>query len=75
MKQYALLRILIACFFLYVAWPSVHSNPTQLSSFFWGTWLVFLLLFIGSNFAALLKMTNPPIMEQEAKREFQTGKN
>ncbi|MDL4840676.1 hypothetical protein [Aquibacillus rhizosphaerae] len=75
MKQYALLRILLACFFLYIAWPSIRGEISYLSSIFWGAWLVFFLLVLGSNFATLLKMTRPPVMEQESDKQFQLGKN
>ncbi|MDC3412646.1 hypothetical protein NC797_05675 [Aquibacillus sp. 3ASR75-11] len=75
MKQYALLRILLAGFFLYVAWPSINGQMTQLSSIFWAGWLVFLLLVVGANFATLLKMTKPPVMEQEKKQPVQVGNN
>ena len=75
MKQYALLRILLACFFLYIAWPSIHGEGSLLASVFWAGWLVFFLLVVGSNLATLLKMTNPPVMEQERKKHYQLGKN
>ncbi|WP_138415325.1 hypothetical protein [Aquibacillus sediminis] len=75
MKQYALLRILLACLCLYIAWPNIHGEPSQLASMFWAGWLAFFLLVVGANFATLLKMTRPPVMEQESKKQYQTGKN
>ncbi|WP_226036429.1 hypothetical protein [Aquibacillus saliphilus] len=75
MKQYALLRILLACFLLYIAWPSIHGEVVQLSSLFWAGWLFFFLLVVGSNLATLLRMTKPPVMEQDTSRQYQLEKN
>lgn len=75
MRNYCILRLLLAGFFLYVAWPMIPSAATQLEQFFWGSWLVFLFLVIGANFATLLQMTNPPSMEQEFVEERQRGQH
>ncbi|MRH42864.1 hypothetical protein GH741_09215 [Aquibacillus halophilus] len=75
MKQYALLRLLIACFFLYIAWPSIHGEVVQMASVFWAGWLAFFLLVVGSNLATLFKMTKPPVMEQERGRQHLYEKN
>lgn len=75
MRHYAILRLLLACFFLYIAWPLIPQANTQLESIFWGAWLVFLVLVIGANFATLLQMTNPPAMEQNRSRERQALKH
>lgn len=72
MRHYAILRLLLACFLLYFAWPLIPEASSQLENIFWGAWLVFFLLVVGANFATLLRMTNPPIMEQERVRERQT---
>ncbi|MFD1038117.1 hypothetical protein ACFQ3N_06795 [Virgibacillus byunsanensis] len=72
MRHYAILRILLAGFFLYFAWPIIPEAVTQIEFIFWGGWLAFFLLVIGSNFATLLQMTSPPVMEQERTRERQT---
>ncbi|WP_188453418.1 hypothetical protein [Virgibacillus oceani] len=74
MRHYAILRLLLACFFLYFAWPLIPEAATELEMFFWGAWLVFFLLVAGSNFATLLRMTNPPVMEQERSNHRQTLK-
>lgn len=65
MRTNTILRLLLACFFLYVAWPMIPQISSKLEYIFWGCWLLFALLFIGANLAALLKISRPPIMEQE----------
>jgi len=69
MKHYAILRLLLAAFFLYFAWPLIPEATSQLEMLFWGFWLVFFLLVVGANFATLLQITKPPVMEQEELRE------
>lgn len=64
MRHYAVLRLLLAGFFLYFAWPVIPLASTNLEKTFWGTWLAFLVLVIGGNLATLLQLTDPPIMEQ-----------
>lgn len=71
MKNYAILRLLLAGFFLYVAWPYFPHAVTTLEQVFWGSWLVFLMLVIGANLATLLQMTGPPVMEQEELKKRQ----
>ncbi|MFC4022546.1 hypothetical protein ACFOUV_01780 [Oceanobacillus longus] len=65
MRHYAILRLLLASFFLYIAWPVIPYITTNVELIFWGGWLLFLLLVVGANFATLLQMTRPPVMEQE----------
>lgn len=69
MRHYAILRLLLAGFFLYFAWPLIPEASTQLEILFWFTWLGFLLLVVGANLATLMQMTEPPVMEQEYTRE------
>ncbi|WP_174614035.1 hypothetical protein [Virgibacillus ihumii] len=73
MRNYAILRLLLAGFLLYFAWPLIPGAETQLEAIFWGSWLVFLLLTIGSNFATLLQMTSPPAMEQRKMKQRQNA--
>lgn len=75
MRHYAILRILLAGLFLYFAWPHIPQATSQLEMLFWGAWLVLFLLVVGSNFATLLQMTNPPVMEQERERVRKTHKH
>ncbi|GAB3791920.1 hypothetical protein [Virgibacillus kimchii] len=75
MRHYAILRIMLALFFLYFAWPAIPYATTIMEHIFWAGWLLFFLLVIGANFATLLQMTKPPIMEQEELRERQTAEN
>lgn len=70
MRHYATLRLLLAGFFLYIAWPLIPGATSNLELMFWGGWLFFLLLIVGANFATLLQMTRPPVMEQ---KELQRG--
>ncbi|OZU89730.1 hypothetical protein CIL03_00895 [Virgibacillus indicus] len=65
MRHYAILRLLLAGFLLYFAWPAIPYAATSLELLFWGGWLLFFLLVIGANFSTLLRMTKPPVMEQE----------
>lgn len=73
MRNYAILRLLLAGFLLYFAWPLIPGAVTQLEAVFWGTWLLFLLLTVGSNLATLLQITNPPVMEQEKAQQRQNA--
>lgn len=71
LRHYAVLRILLASFLLYIAWPQIPLASSQLANLFWGVWLLLLILVIGSNLSTLLQMTRPPILEQE--RELERG--
>ncbi|MBM7597710.1 hypothetical protein JOC34_000067 [Virgibacillus halotolerans] len=72
MRHYAILRLLLASFFLYFAWPMIPQATTPVAATFWGVWILFFLLVVGANLATLLQMTRPPVMEQERKRRRQT---
>ncbi|WP_010099158.1 hypothetical protein [Ornithinibacillus scapharcae] len=72
MRHYAFLRLLLAGFFLYFAWPLIPQASSRLEFIFWGAWLAFLIIVIGANLATLLKMSDPPIMEQELDKIRQT---
>lgn len=65
MRHYTILRLLLASFLLYFAWPYIPEATTQIEKLFWGGWLVFLLLVVGGNLATVLRLSNPPVMEQE----------
>ncbi|GAA0426014.1 MAG: hypothetical protein ACQEWU_05680 [Bacillota bacterium] len=71
-RHYAVLRLLLAGFFLYMAWPSIPYAVTPIELAFWGGWLIFFLLIVGANIASLLQMIQPPIMEQQKERQRQT---
>ncbi|HLR02439.1 MAG TPA: hypothetical protein VK111_06845 [Virgibacillus sp.] len=68
MKQYAVLRLLFAGFLLYIAWPYIPEMSGHLETAFWGIWLGLFFLFVCGNSATLLKITYPPVMEQERQR-------
>lgn len=72
MRHYAILRLLLAFFFLYFAWPLIPQANSQLEFIFWGIWLLFFMLVIGANFATLLRMTPPPVMEQKEVQRRRT---
>lgn len=74
MRQYAILRLLLAGFFLYFAWPIIPYATTQMEIIFWGMWLGFFMLVVGANFATLLQMTSPPVMEQKRDKQRETLK-
>lgn len=67
MRQYAILRLLLAVFFLYLAWPIIPDATSGLAMLFWGMWLLFFLLVVGANVSTILQMTDPPVMEQDHK--------
>ncbi|HLS08239.1 hypothetical protein [Lentibacillus sp.] len=71
MQHYAILRLLSSGFFLYIAWPVIPTAVTPEAVLFWGAWLGFLILVVGANFATLLQMTEPPVMEQDRTRSRQ----
>lgn len=72
MRYYPLLRLLLAALLLYIAWPLIPLAVSQLEMIFWGVWILFFLLVVGANFATLLQMTAPPVMEQEKVLERKT---
>lgn len=72
MRHYPILRLLLAGLLLYIAWPLIPLAASQLEMAFWGIWLVFLVLVVGANFATLLQITDPPVMEQEKVLERRT---
>lgn len=72
MKNYAVLRLLLAGLLIYFAWPLIPLATTNLEKLFWGVWLLFFVLVIGANFSTLLQMTSPPVMEQQKERIRQT---
>ncbi|RYG74904.1 hypothetical protein EU245_01615 [Lentibacillus lipolyticus] len=73
MRHYTILRLLLAGFFLYMAWPVIPEAVTAEATLFWGLWLGFFLLVAGSNLAALLQMVSPPVMEQENAKRRQSA--
>ena len=74
MRLYTGLRLAFAMFLLYVAWPFIPAASTSLAKLFWIAWLTFFMLVIGGNFATLLRMSAPPVMEQEhSDRQYERG--
>jgi len=74
MRHYTVLRLLLASFLLYFAWPYIPEAVTQIERLFWGAWLGFLLLVVGGNLATLLQIAHPPAMEQKINRSDITQK-
>jgi len=72
LKNYPILRILLAAVMIYFAWPLIPLASTALELTFWGLWLFFFLLIIGANLANLLQMIPPPVIEQEYKKVKQS---
>jgi len=78
MRQNALLRLLLSCFLLYMAWPSVQVQGGTLASYFWLAWLVFFLLVAGSNLATVMKIPASVSLNsspESEKKQFSLGKN
>jgi hypothetical protein len=72
MRHYAILRLLLAGLLLYIAWPLIPLAVSQLEMVYWGIWISFFVLVVGANFATLLQITDPPVMEQKKELERQT---
>lgn len=78
MRQNALLRLLLACFLLYIALPYFHIQGGSLQSIFSISWMAFFLLVAGANLAILLKLPaklqlTEEVEEKEKRISF--GKN
>jgi len=73
MRNYTILRLLLAGFLLYVAWPYFPNAIGMVEKLFWGGWIVFALLVIGANLATLLQLVKPPVMEQKKEKVRQIG--
>lgn len=75
MRMYTVLRILFALFLLYVAWPFIPLATTEAAKLFWLVWLFLFVLVVGGNLATLLRLSDPPVMEQDAQlvQERQTN--
>lgn len=69
MQNYAILRLLLAAFLLYFAWPYIPEAAGQVQKIFWGTWLSFLLLVVGGNLATLLQISLPRTMGESDQVE------
>lgn len=65
MRLYTVLRLVFAAFLLYVAWPFIPVASTSLAKTFWFAWLLFFTFVVGGNLATYLRMTTPPVIEQE----------
>ncbi|MCZ0703197.1 membrane protein CcdC involved in cytochrome C biogenesis [Natronobacillus azotifigens] len=74
-KQYALLKLLLALFLLYVAFPMIGSTTVQLVNLFWLVWFLFFLLIIGANLAVLLNIQTQPNEKYVVKKQMQRMKN
>lgn len=73
MRQYTVLRLLLAGFLFYIAWPYITLGTTLIEKVFWISWLSFLLLVVGSNFATMLQLSRPPVMEQDVQKKRMRG--
>lgn len=71
MKQYALLRLLLALFLLYVAWPSMIHTGSGIEQTFWSMWFIFVLIVSGANLATLMELNRTAQLEQSNTRERQ----
>src|SRR5690625_2820369 len=72
LKHFAILRLLMACFLLYIALSHIELSSLS-ATLFWGTWLGFCWLVAGANFATVLTLTRPPVMEQEEVGQHKTS--
>lgn len=72
MRQYTYLRLLLAGFLLYFAWPYIPHASSAMEKLFWGVWLGFLWLVIGGNLATLLHLSKVPVLEQKDEKRGRT---
>lgn len=75
MKQYAILRLLLAGFLLYLALPIIQTHPQGLAHLFWFSWLVLFSLVFGANFATVLIGKEVTTRENEHIKQVKTLKN
>lgn len=75
MRHNALLKLLLAAFFLYFAWPYIPEATSQLERIFWGGWLGLFFLVVSANSAVLLQLISPIKLTQHERRVRQTDKN
>lgn len=69
MKNLPILRLLSAGLMIYFALPKIQTAASNLEMVFWGMWLVYFLLVVGANLANLLRMIDPPPMEQTQQKK------
>lgn len=67
MKNQQTLRLLLAGFMLYFAWPKIPQATSTLEMTFWAMWLLFFLAVVGSNLASLLQIIQPSAIEQSVE--------
>ncbi|KGX93365.1 hypothetical protein N781_09930 [Pontibacillus halophilus JSM 076056 = DSM 19796] len=75
MIQHAWLRILLACFLLYMAWPFLGVQGSTVATLFWGAWLAFFLLVIGANLAIVLRFRSKPQFHEKEEKRRLLGRN
>jgi len=68
MRNNALLRLLLAAFLLYMAWPAIPEARGEAAQLFWGIWLLFFLLTAGANLAVLLQLHPAHRVEQNREK-------
>lgn len=75
MHYYALLRIAFVGFLMYLAFPYMLEMSSQLEFVFWTVWVMVFFFIVGGNVATLLKINQPPVIEQteavKQKKEVQ----
>ncbi|WP_117170560.1 hypothetical protein [Paraliobacillus sediminis] len=75
MKQYAVLRLLLAGFLLYLALPSIQTHPQGLAQLYWFSWLVLFSLVFGANLATVLIGKEVTSRAVEHTKQVKTMKN
>lgn len=69
MRHYTYLRLLLAGFLLYFAWPYIPEATSTMEKLFWGVWLGFLWIVVGGNLATLLQLSKAPLLEQKQVKQ------
>jgi SNF family Na+-dependent transporter len=75
MKNFPVLRLLLAGVMLYFALPHIPAAVPELEQLFWAMWIGFFLLVFGANLANLLQMIQAPVMEQTMEEKNIRGKH
>jgi len=69
MHYYALLRIAFVGFLMYLAFPYMLQVSGQLEFIFWTVWVMVFFFIVGGNVATLLRIHQPPVIEQSSSVE------
>lgn len=70
-KQYALLKLLLAGYLLYLAVPMMGRVTLNVANVFWLSWLLFFCLVVGANLAILMNLQKHSNIQNVESRKSQ----